>query len=113
MSKDITSASASFNWRDHLKVHPAADLFPLMSEQELRELADDIRKNGLQQPMVLCHRRFTATEPAQKFLIDGRNRLDALALLGWLGPKCGDGPLKIRNKRALIDASTTCQFRAI
>jgi hypothetical protein len=59
---------------------------------------------------VLCHRRFTGTEPAHEFLIDGRNRLDALTLLGWLGPKCGDGPLKIRNKRALIDASTTTQF---
>lgn len=82
-----------------------------MSEQELKELADDIRKNGLQQPIVLCHRRFTGKEPAQEFLIDGRNRLDALALLGWLGPKSGDGPLKIRNKRALIDVSTTTQFR--
>jgi hypothetical protein len=30
-----------FNWRDHLKVHPAADLFPLMSEAELKELAED------------------------------------------------------------------------
>jgi hypothetical protein len=25
-------------WRDYLKVHPAADLFPMMSEPELREL---------------------------------------------------------------------------
>src|SRR5215813_9299133 len=33
-------------WRDHLPVHPAADLFPLMSEPELRELGEDIKKNG-------------------------------------------------------------------
>ena len=24
-----------FNWRAHLKVHPAAELFPLLSEAEL------------------------------------------------------------------------------
>jgi hypothetical protein len=34
-------------WRDHLPVHPAADLFPLMSESELRELGEDIKANGL------------------------------------------------------------------
>ena len=29
---------SEFNWREHLPVHPAADLFPLMSEQELESL---------------------------------------------------------------------------
>ena len=52
----------------------------------------DIRKNGLKSGVS----SFAATEPAQKFLLDGRNRLDALALIGWLGPKRGDGPLKIQ-----------------
>jgi hypothetical protein len=33
------------SWRDHIKVHPAADLFPMMSEPELRELGEDIKKN--------------------------------------------------------------------
>jgi hypothetical protein len=73
---------APFNWRAHLRVHPAADLFPPMSEAELKELADDIKKNGLQQPIVVWYCRDTQIEQ----LIDGRNRLDALALLGWLGP---------------------------
>ena len=40
-------------WRDHLKVHPAADLFPMMSEDELRELGEDIRANGLLSPIVI------------------------------------------------------------
>ena len=34
------------NWRDHLAVHPAAELFPLLSETDpaaLKELAEDIR----------------------------------------------------------------------
>jgi hypothetical protein len=86
MSNSITSAP--FNWRDHLKVHPAADLFPLLSEQELKELAEDIRKNGLQQPITVSIESIyidEATKPTSyDCLIDGRNRLDALASLGWL-----------------------------
>jgi hypothetical protein len=35
-----------FNWHEHLEIHPAAELFPLMSPAELKELADDIKKNG-------------------------------------------------------------------
>jgi hypothetical protein len=33
-------------WRDHIKVHPAADLFPLMSDAGLQELTDDIKESG-------------------------------------------------------------------
>ncbi len=68
---------ALFDWRAHPKVHPAADLFPLMLESELKELADDIKQNGLQQPVVIWRDQ----------LIDGRNRLDAMTQLGWLRPE--------------------------
>jgi hypothetical protein len=51
----------------------------------LKELAEDIRKNGLQQAIVIW--RDTNTCPFKDYLIDGHNRLDALAMLGWLGPK--------------------------
>ncbi len=37
------------SWRDVLKVHPAAELFPIMEADELQKLAIDIKKNGLQQ----------------------------------------------------------------
>jgi hypothetical protein len=47
------SPASVFDWRQHLKIHPAADLFPLMSESELKELAEDIKKNGLKNPIVL------------------------------------------------------------
>jgi hypothetical protein len=30
------------SWRDGLKIHPAADLFPMMGEIELNDLAKDI-----------------------------------------------------------------------
>jgi hypothetical protein len=59
-------------WRDHLPVHPAADLFPLMSESELRELGEDIKANGLFSPIVI----------ADEMVLDGRNRLDAMELVG-------------------------------
>ena len=79
------TTTAPFNWRAHLPVHPAADEFPLLSESELRELAEDIRRNGLQSPILIW--RDTNTCRFKDYLIDGRHRLDALAMLGWLGPK--------------------------
>jgi len=69
------------NWRDHLDVHPAAELFPPMSEAELKELADDIELNGLQADIVLWS---PTHDPKKLVLLDGRNRLDALAMLDKL-----------------------------
>lgn len=47
-------------------------LFPMMSEKELGELADDIAANGLIEPVVLYHGE----------VLDGRNRLAACELAG-------------------------------
>ena len=47
-----------------LEVHPAADIFPMLSDDELHELADDIKANGLIHPIVI----------KDNVLIDGRNR---------------------------------------
>jgi ParB-like nuclease domain len=63
-------------WRDVLPIHPAAELFPLMSEAELRELADDIEANGLLERVTVIE------QDGVPYLLDGRNRLDALELLG-------------------------------
>jgi hypothetical protein len=65
-------------WRDLLPIHPAAEKLPLMSAEQLREHADDIAKNGLLVPVVLLERNDESTV----VLLDGRNTLDALALLG-------------------------------
>jgi hypothetical protein len=81
-SETSFAASAPFNWRAHLAVHPAAELFPLMGELELKELAKDIEAHGLQTPIVIW-------APTGE-LLDGRNRLDALALLGLLCTRNGD-----------------------
>jgi N6-adenosine-specific RNA methylase IME4 len=50
-----------------LPVHPAANIFPMMDEKRLSELALDIQENGQQVPI-----RLLAGE-----IIDGRNRLAA------------------------------------
>jgi hypothetical protein len=59
---------AGQSWRDHIRVHPAADLFPMMPDSELDQLAADIAKTGVQQPIVWFRDQ----------LIDGRNRVAAV-----------------------------------
>jgi hypothetical protein len=73
------------SWRDTLPVHPAADLFPLMSESELRELGEDIKKHGLSYPVTLWHDK----ADDKLCLLDGRNRLDAMEKAGICFYKTG------------------------
>ena len=88
---DIKPAS----WRDLIKVHPAADLFPMMSDAELCDLGEDIRVNGLKQPIAfytearrgrgaLGTKASWAQKALELPLIDGRNRLAAMELVGIL-----------------------------
>jgi ParB/RepB/Spo0J family partition protein len=56
--------------------HPAADAFPMMEEEELGELAQDIKDNGLQQPLVI------GEIDSNPVLIDGRNRREACKRAG-------------------------------
>jgi ParB-like nuclease domain len=70
------------SWRDVYKVHPAADAFPMLPEDELRELGEDIKKNGLREPIVLWSPKPPKDTPHQFYVFDGRNRLDAMELVG-------------------------------
>jgi hypothetical protein len=72
----------AFDWRAYLRIHPAAELFPMMSETELKELAENIKMNGLVDPIVIW---INQQENDIRQLLDGRNRLDAMALAGILG----------------------------
>ena len=57
--------------------HPAADLFPMLSDSELQDLADDIAANGLLEPVWLY-----ADPDRGDVLLDGRNRVKACAIAG-------------------------------
>jgi hypothetical protein len=63
------------SWRDVLPLHPAAELWPPMTPDELRALGEDIKANGMQVPISILH-----DNPS--VLLDGRNRLDALEMVG-------------------------------
>jgi DNA-binding Lrp family transcriptional regulator len=75
--KHKTGQASTATWRTLLAVHPAAELFPLIGEYELRGLADDIAKHGLRDKVDVYYDR-----DGKPWLIDGRNRFDALAALG-------------------------------
>ena len=49
-----------------MKIHPTAKRFPLLDEQQLAELAADIKANGQQQEIVLA--------PDGVTIVDGINR---------------------------------------
>lgn len=59
-----------------LPVFEPADVFPMMADDELAELAEDIKENGLRDPIVL------AEFDGKTMLVDGRNRRAACELAG-------------------------------
>ena len=101
---DSTAPQAQ-SWRDTLPIHPAAELFPRMSPDELRALGKDIRKHGLISPIVLFS---DGKSPVR--LLDGRSRLDAIeseigpAIVGAPSITAGKDFLAI-NKVVVLDRS--------
>lgn len=59
-----------------LKPHKAAELFPLLDGASFDELVDDIRRNGLNEPVWLYR------DGDVVLILDGRNRVRACAILG-------------------------------
>lgn len=55
-----------------IKLHPLAEVFPLLDDKALRELSDDIKQNGQQTPILA----------SRGVIIDGRNRLKACEMAG-------------------------------
>lgn len=66
--------------------HPLSEIFPLMPASDIKELADDIKQRGLQNPITLFEGK----------VLDGRHRQDACSLAG-VKPRyeqyTGDDPL--------------------
>jgi hypothetical protein len=86
-----SAQGAVLDWRKYLKVHPAADEYPLMRETDpaaFKALVEDIRANGTQNQLV-----FWVDAERNRWLVDGRNRLDAEAEIGALGVERDDDDL--------------------
>ena len=85
-----------------MEIHPAAEIFPMLSDEELDSLAVDIKTHGLRHPLVMHERE----------LLDGRNRLAACKIAG-VAPSFveyeGDSPvsfvISVNIKRRQLDAS--------
>jgi ParB-like chromosome segregation protein Spo0J len=56
-----------------MKIHPFANLFPMCSDEEIQELADDIKLHGLREPIVTDQ---------DDMILDGRNRFLACEIAG-------------------------------
>lgn len=54
------------------KIHPLANLLPMLTDEELQSLAKDLKQNGQRLPIIRWHGQ----------IIDGRNRLKACAIAG-------------------------------
>src|SRR5580765_1866662 len=86
---------------DQPAVHPLADVAPMLSEDQLAELAADIAERGLQHPII---RTIDG-----KTIVDGRNRLAARRLAG-IEPTFDDCVETEEQARAVI-ASENLQRR--
>lgn len=71
----------SRSWRDVYPVHPAADLSPKMPVDELRKLGEDIKENGLKEPITVF-RSDDDGDAKRVCILDGRNRHAAMELVG-------------------------------
>ena len=91
-------------------IHPAAERLPMMSDAEIDELAADIKKNGLQQPIIIWvdnrEEKNGTKPPFPEFVIDGRNRIEALRRLG-------DRDIKPNRSFSLKSCSTIRKVYAI
>ena len=65
------------NEEQTLEAHPAANAFPLMDEDQIRELAEDIENHG-QHFLVALQK----TSNGDTLVLDGRNRMRACELAG-------------------------------
>jgi hypothetical protein len=93
---DSTAPQAK-SWRDTLPIHPAAEVFPRMSEAELAALGKDIRKHGLTSPIVL----WRPDPKGQALLLDGRGRLDAIEMVVGAPVVVGPPSIMVEGKNFL------------
>jgi hypothetical protein len=80
-SNPLPQVQVASRWRETYKVHPAADVFPMMSDQEIDALRDNIVANGLHEPIVLwtpTKLNYKNSQYLDTYVLDGRNRMEAM-----------------------------------
>jgi hypothetical protein len=103
------------SWRDTIEIHPACGLFPPMSEDELRATGEDIKARGLTHPIVLWTPPYADTSDEDlppAVLLDGKNRLDAMELVG-LNPRFSDDLEPELTEGAIPRIATHTELEAI
>lgn len=75
------------------KIHPAAELVPMMGPEELKDLADSLARHGQKIPIILLRGK----------VIDGRNRIAACEIAG-IEPKTLEWPEDDVEPADLVDA---------
>jgi ParB-like chromosome segregation protein Spo0J len=90
-----------------MKAHPISEIFPLMGDVDLAELAEDIKTHGLREPVVTY----------EGMILDGRNRWAACELAGIRPVPAvkydGDDPVGFVVSRNLRRRHLTVSFRAM
>ena len=67
-------------WIGEYPVHPVASLFPMIDDESLNALAEDIKKNGQREPIIVAYLDEAMID--EPVVIDGRNRHAACSLAG-------------------------------
>lgn len=61
---------------NRIEAHPDAAIFPMMSQEELADLAADIKENGQRFPIII------GKHEEREVIVDGRNRFEACEIAG-------------------------------
>ena len=67
-------------WIGEYPVHPVASMFPMIDDESLNALAEDIKKNGQREPIIVAYLDEAMID--EPVVIDGRNRHAACKLAG-------------------------------
>lgn len=106
MPEELTTADTAKpapSWRDRVKVHPAANDYPMLSDAELDVLSKDIKERGLQHGL-------TFWTPANYSETGSRKRGESI--LDWADRKKFDlYQIDGRNRLAAIDRITNAETR--
>ncbi len=70
---ELNQSKVEYLPKEDLTVHPAAEYFPRMGPSDFSAFAEDVKKNGIMEPVIIN---------AQRQVLDGRHRLEACRKAG-------------------------------